>query len=273
MSIRSDLAPLPLEEWEDSRLYLHLVSQIVGRARQQLHPKLNHWWHVTLYVSPRGLTTGPIPAEGGHATIAIDLLDHVVVIETDRAERRHVALRARPIAAFYAEFMQALSDLGRPCSIPTSPYECKSDIPYPEDTEHSTYDPVAVTSAWRALAAVDAIMWKFRGRFIGKCSPVHFFWHSLDLAVTRFSGRPAPEVPAHPVSREAYSHEVCSAGFWFGDDALPEPAFYCYAWPAPDGLDSRPLPSPARWVTAGDTPQARMLYHDWRKLPDPEGAL
>src|SRR5688572_10015957 len=237
----SDLGPRPLPPWEDSRLYLHLVCQIVGKSRQKLHVPLNHWWHVTLYVSPRGLTTGAIATERGHLEIRLDLLEHVVVLETDRAQRR-VALAPRPIAAFYAEYMRALDELGRPCVINPAPYDCKSKIPYPEDEEHATYDASAVTRGWRLLEEIDAVFWEFRGRFLGKCSPVHFFWHSLDLAVTRFSGRPSPEPPAQKVAREAYSHEVCSAGFWFGDDSLPQPAFYTYGWPAPARLDTHRLP-------------------------------
>ncbi len=273
MSFASNLGPFPLAEWEDSRLYLQLVCQIVGKTRMGLHPWLNHWWHVPLYVSPRGLTTGPIPSARGPLAIDLDLLEHVVILGTDRGDRREVALAPRPIAAFYADFMRALDELGRPCSITTMPYECKSKVRFPEDQEHTTYDRAAVTRAWRLLTAIDAVFWEFRGRFVGKCSPVHFFWHSLDLAVTRFSGRPALDPPAQRVSREAYSHEVCSAGFWFGDDDLPEPAFYCYAFPAPDRLSAQPLPKPARWVEAGGAPQARLLYEEWRKLPDPRAAL
>jgi len=272
MKTASVFDPLPLAAWEPTRLYLHLVCQIVGRTRQRLHPWLNHWWHVTLYVSPRGLTTGPIPAPAGRLQIDLDLLSHRVVIATDRGQRE-VALTARPIAAFYADFMRAIAELGHACRIPTTPYECGSTIPYPEDSEHATYDAAAVTRAWRVLSAIDAMFWEFRGAFTGKCSPVHFFWHSFDLAVSRFSGRKAPEPPSSPVAREAYSHEVCSAGFWFGDETLPEPAFYCYAWPVPARLDARPLPAPARWVDAGGTPQARLLYEAWRVLPDPRRAL
>lgn len=273
MNPLSQLAPLPLAEWEDSRLYLQLVCQIVGKVRMRLHPWLNHWWHVTLYVSPRGLTTGPIPSEKGQLEIELDLLAHAAVLTNDRGERREVELSPRPIAAFYAELMRALGELGRPCSITTKPYDVKSKIPYPEDTEHKTYDAAAVTRAWRTLSGIDAVFWEFRSRFVGKCSPVHLFWHSLDLAVTRFSGRAAPNPPERSVAREAYSHEVCSAGFWFGDDTLQEPAFYCYAWPVPERFGTKPLPKPAKWVEAGGAPQARMLYEEWRKLPDPRAAL
>jgi hypothetical protein len=208
----------------------------------------------------------------GLLQIDLDLLDHEVFLFTDQGSRR-VRLAARPIAAFHAEFVQALADLGRPCAINPAPYDCKSKIPYPEDTEHATYDAARVTRAWRSLAEVDRILWEFRSRFVGKSSPVHLFWHSFDLAVTRFSGRAAAHPPEQAVAREAYSHEVCSAGFWFGDDAVPEPAFYCYAWPAPEGLDGCRLPEPARWVEAGGAPQARLLYEEWRALPDPRSAL
>jgi hypothetical protein len=273
MDSPSRLVTLPLAEWEDSRLYLQLVCQIVGKTRLALHPWLNHWWHVTLYVTSRGLTTGPIPTERGILEIDLDLLDHVVVIGTDRGDRREVRLAPRPIAVFYGEYMRALDELGWSCKILPKPYQCRSTIPFPEDREHATYDAAAVTRAWRVLTAIDAVLWEFRGRFIGKCSPVHLFWHSFDLAVTRFSGRAAADPPVQRVSHEAYSHEVCSAGFWFGDESLPEAAFYCYAWPAPAGLGARALSPLAAWVEAGDNLQARMLYEGWRKSPDPRAAL
>jgi hypothetical protein len=269
----SSLAALPLAEWEDSRLYLQLVSQIVGKTRLALHPWLNHWWHVALYVSPRGLTTGPIPRERGILQIDLDLIDHVVRIGTDRGDRREVVLTARPIAAFYGEFMRSLDEVGWPCTILPKPYQCRSTIPFPDDREHATYDRAAVTRAWRVLTAIDAIFWEFRGRFVGKCSPVHLFWHSFDLAVTRFSGRAAADPPVQRVSHEAYSHEVCSAGFWFGDETVPEPTFYCYAWPSPAGLASRTLPKLAAWAEAGDSVQARMSYEQWRSTRDPRAEL
>jgi hypothetical protein len=234
---------------------------------------LNHWWHVSLYVSPRGLTTGPIPVRGGRLQIDLDLLDHALAITTQEGARREVKLGPRSIADFYADYARALEELGQSLSIPTQPYDCKSKIPYPEDTEHTTYDARAVTRAWRTLSTIDELFWEFRSRFVGKCSPVHLFWHSFDLAVTRFSGRPAPNPPEAKVAREAYSHEVCSAGFWFGDDSLPEAAFYCYAWPAPERLQTRSLSSLARWDDVGGAPQARMLYEPWRRSSDPAAAL
>jgi hypothetical protein len=268
------LEPLPLAGWEESRLYLQLVCQIVGKARMALHPRLNHWWHVTLYVSPRGLTTGPIPSSHGHLQIDVDLLGDAVLVSTDRGERREIALAARPLASFFAEFVAALTEVGAACTITPEPYDCKSTIPYPEDTEHATYDAEAVRRAWRALRAIDAVLWEFRGRFVGKCSPVQVFWHSFDLACARFSGRVAPAPPPDRVSRESYSHELISAGFWFGDDNVPEAAFYCYAWPSPEGLDSITLrPEAAFWVEAAGAPQARMLYEEWRSLPDPRAGL
>lgn len=273
-AFRERLEPLPLAEWEDTRLYLQLVCQILGKARMALHPRLNHWWHVTLYVSPRGLTTGPIPTGQGLVQFEVDLLANAVVLSSERGERREVRLASRPIAAFYREFVAALADIGAACWITPEPYDCKSKIPYPQDEEHATYDASAARRAWRALAAIDRVLWEFRGRFLGKCSPVHLFWHSFDLACTRFSGRAAADPPVQRVSHESYSHEVISAGFWFGDDSVPEAAFYCYAWPSPDRLAGRPLgPSIARWAEAGGSVQARMLYESWRALSDPRSAL
>jgi hypothetical protein len=155
------------------------------------------------------------------------------------------------------------------------PYECKSKIPFADDRQHAAWDAEAVEKAWRILTEIEPVFKEFRGRFVGKCSPVHMFWHSFDLAVTRFSGRPAPAMPdADPVTREAYSHEVNSAGFWFGDDNLPEAAFYCYSFPAPTGLDQQPLrPAKAFWQEVRGAPMALLLYRDWRQMPDPRTAL
>jgi hypothetical protein len=233
---------LPFDAWRDTCATLHLWTQIVGKVRLVQSPWTNHSWHVTLYVTPRGLTTGPIPHGGKTFAIAFDFVEHRLVIETSTGELRAIPLRPRSVAEFYGAVMSALSDLGVPVRIRTMPNEIPNAIPFEQDDQHAAYDPDAANRFWRALVQVDRVMKAFRAGFIGKCSPVHFFWGSFDLAVTRFSGRVAPPhpggVPNMPgwVAREAYSHEVSSAGFWPGSEAFPEAAFYSYAYPEPKGF-------------------------------------
>jgi hypothetical protein len=269
------LAPLPLSEWEGSRLYWQLVCQIVGKIRLKLHPPINHWWHVTLYVSARGLTTGGIPYQGGTLDIELDLIDHQTIIRTSSGRQEQVALAPRPIADYYQELMDALSSLGIEVKIVGRPYDAKSTIPFAEDHEHATYDADAIRRAWLALSHIDLAFKDFRGRFIGKCSPVHLFWHSFDLACTRFSGRGGPSMEgADGVSQEAYSHEVISAGFWFGDNNVPKPAFYCYSYPLPDGLVEEKLaPSAAYWQELRGSTMAMLDYDDVRQSDDPSGMI
>jgi len=228
---------LPLEEWEASKNTLHLYCQIVGKIRLALTPRLNHWWNVTLYVSSRGLTTGPIPFGDDVFEIEFDFLDHQLLVHTSGGQLRVVLLRAQPVADFYRELMAALGSLGIVVAILPRPYGVPMTTPFAEDNEHTAYDGEYVARFWRVLLLVDEVLKEFRVRFIGKCSPVHVFWHSFDLAVTRFSGRRAPALEGvDPVSREAYSHEVISAGFWGGDAKVGAPAFYSYTAPAPEGL-------------------------------------
>ena len=269
------LPVLELSEWEDSRLKWQLVCQIIGKVRLKMHPPVNHWWHVPLYLSPRGLTTDDIPFKDGLFSIEVDVLSQRVVVATSSPRAVEIPLDERPVADIYADLRRALSDLGIEAKILARPYKCKSDRPFAEDREHTAWDTDAVTKAWRVLTEIEPVFKEFRGRFIGKCSPVHMFWHSFDLAVTRFSGRRAPEMPtADAVTREAYSHEVNSAGFWFGDDNTPEAAFYCYTAPAPSGLDQQPLrPAKAFWQELYGSPMALLLYRDWRESEDPRAAL
>ena len=257
--------PLPYASWSDTLLGLHLVSQIVGRVRLALHPPINHWWHVTLYVSPRGLTTGAIPLPGSREPaqnfdVEIDLLDHRVVTRTSDGRSLSATLTDRSIGDVHREFTAQLQQLGIEVAIDVRPYKCRSTIPYPEDHVHGAHDRRAVQTAFAILRGVAAILQEFRSRFLGKCSPVHLFWHSFDLAVTRFSGRRAPALEgAGRVAQEAYSHEVNSAGFWFGDDDVREPAFYCYTAPAPAAM-------------RGDA-MVTLRYDEMRAAPDPRRAL
>ena len=266
---------LPLEEWEASKNTLHLYCQIVGKIRLALTPRLNHWWNVTLYVSSRGLTTGPIPFGDDVFEIEFDFLDHQLLIHTSGGQLRVITLRAQPVADFYRELMAALSSLGIVVTILPRPFGVPMTTPFAEDIEHTAYDGEYVARFWRVLLLVDEVLKEFRARFIGKCSPVHLFWHSFDLAVTRFSGRRAPVLEGvDPVSREAYSHEVISAGFWAGDAKVRAPAFYSYTAPAPEGLTDEVIrPSAAAWQQLPTGSMALLMYDDVRGSDEPRQAL
>ncbi len=268
-----DLPALPLPEWEDSRLYWQLVCQIVGKTRLKLHPPINHWWHVPLYVSARGHTTGGIPYDGDELEIEVDVHDAMVQIRRG-ARTANVPAFTRPLCDFYRDYRQALADLDVKVKLVATPYQCKSTIPFAEDRRTGA-DLTRIQAAHSVLPSIEKGMKEFRGRFIGKCSPVHMFWHSFDLACTRFSGRAAPPMPeADLATREAYSHEVISAGFWYGDDTLPKAAFYCYAAPLPPGIEKRRLePAEAEWAMVRNSPMALLRYERWRVMPDREDAL
>ncbi|TFV99501.1 hypothetical protein E4K72_16330 [Oxalobacteraceae bacterium OM1] len=237
-----DWPALDYAEWKDTYATLHMWTQIVGKIRLARTPWVNHSWHVALYVTPRGLTTSPIPDGVRIFQIDFDFIAHQLVILTSDGGLRTLALRPRTVANFYDDLMTQLAELGIDVQINTTPNEVVDGIPFERDTEHSAYDAQYANRFWRALVQADRVFKQFRTRFIGKCSPVHFFWGSFDLAVTRFSGRPAPEhpggVPHLPdwVAREAYSHEVTSCGFWPGGGPVPYPVFYAYAYPEPEGF-------------------------------------
>ena len=236
----SDLSwpALPLDAWQDTYATLHLWMQIAGKIRMKLTPKVNHWWHSTLYVNARGLTSSPVPYGGDAFEIQFDFLDHRLDILTAAGRRTSVALAPQPVAEFYTRVMSALGSLGVHVSINTKPQELQNPIPFEQDYQHASYDPDAAHRFWRILVSTATVLQEFRGRFIGKCSPVHFFWGSLDLACTRFSGRAAPPRKG-VITSEAYSHECSSAGFWPGA-GFGQPAFYSYTAPTPDGLSSEP---------------------------------
>lgn len=267
-----DLPEIPLDAWRSTKNTLHLYLQIVGKIRLKLHPRVNHWWHVTLYVSPRGLTTRAIPHAGGNFEIEFDLKDHKLVMRTSDGRVEDFALYdGLPVADFYASVMANLAKLGIDPKIWAVPYDTISKTPFAEDTEHRSYDKEYIERAHETLVAVDDIFEELRGRFTGKSTPVHVFWHSFDLALTRFSGKPAPPMPeANMVTREAYSHEVISFGFWFGDDkTVPAPAFYSYTAPEPAGLAEEPLkPDAALWNTDKGA-MALLMYDDARNSADP----
>jgi hypothetical protein len=267
---------IPLEAWRPTKNTLHLYCQIVGKIRLAMHPRINHWWHVPLYVSPRGLSTRTIPTSGGSFEIEFDLHDHCLVIRTSDGRVEDFALfDGLSVADFYRSIFANLKKLGIEPKIWAVPYEAPSETPFAEDTENSSYDKGYVERFHRVLVSVDHIFNEFRGRFSGKSTPVHMFWHSFDLALTRFSGkRVEPREGAGPVEREAYSHEVISFGFWFGDDKVPAPAFYSYTAPEPAGLADGPLSPPAaKWADSNGAHLALLMYDDARAAADPDAAV
>jgi hypothetical protein len=265
-----------LSAWEDTRDTLHMWTQVVGKVRMALEPMVNHWWQVPLYVSARGLTTSLMHADGRGLEIEFDFIDHQLDLRTSDGQSRQVALEPRSVASFYAATMAALEDLKAHVSIFPRPSEVLVAIPFPEDEQHRSYDAAAVQRFWQALVQSHRVLQVFRARFIGKASPVHFFWGGADLAATRFSGRKAP---AHPggvpncpdwVQLLAYSHEVHSCGLWPGGSE--EGSFYAYAYPAPDGFGDWPVrPDEAYY----DTKLGEFLlpYKAVRTADDPDETL
>jgi len=233
---------LPLEAWRETYDTLHMWMQIVGKIRLALSPMVNHWWHTAFYLTSRGLTTSPMPYGERTIEIAFDFIDHNLSIDMSDGQWETIPLTSRPVADFYIELMATLQASGVDVKIWPKPVEVTDAVPFPQDQKHAKYDREYAHRAWQVLMQTDEVLKAFRGHFLGKCSPVHFFWGSFDLAVTRFSGRKAPEMPnADPVTREAYSHEVISHGFWpggvsAGGVALDEPVFYSYAAPEPAGF-------------------------------------
>ncbi len=261
--------PLPLADWADTCATLHMWTQVVGKIRLALTPRTNHWWNVALYVTSRGLTTSALPYRGGAFEIRFDFLDHTLAIETSEGDRRIVALAPQSVADFYARVRRALDELHIAVPIWPMPVEVPSPIRFDQDRLHASYDPEYANRFWRVLLATTAVLQEFRGRFIGKSSPVHFFWGSFDLAVSRFNGRRAPERPgADAVTREGYSHETISAGFWPGTVSKIDAAFYSYAAPEPAGFKTaRVAPSAAFYH--GDLGEYILKYDDARRAAAP----
>lgn len=263
---------MPLDGWRSTKNTLHLYLQIVGKIRLTMHPRVNHWWHVPFYVSPRGLTTRAIPFEGGNFEIEFDFKDHELKMRTSEGASEDFALfDGLSVADLYASVFANLAKLGIRPEIKAIPYEAPSTTPFADDHENKSYDKQYVERFHHILVAVNDILEEFRGRFTGKSTPVHLFWHSFDLALTRFSGKRAPgRAGAGMVEREAYSHEVISFGFWFGDDNVPAPAFYSYTAPEPAGLAAEQLSPPAaKWQEANGSHMALLMYDDVRNDSDP----
>lgn len=261
---------LPLNAWRDTYQTLHMWTQIVGKIRLTLSPKVNHWWNVALYVSPCGLTTSPIPCGSGTFEIQFDFVNHQLEIFTSSGAHNWLSLSPQPVAIFYDKLMAALRSLDIHVAINTKPQEIADPIPFEQDSQHASYDPEYAHRFWRILLATDVVLKEFRSGFLGKCSPVHFFWGSFDLCCTRFSGRPAPPRKG-VITSEAYSHEVISAGFWPGA-GIDGPAFYAYSAPSPAGLLEEPVrPAAAFW--SKQLSEFILMYDDVRRAESPRGAL
>ena len=269
--------PLPYDAWKDTCSHLHLMSQIVGKIRLAQTPWVNHSWHVSLYLTPRGLTTGPIPHGNRIFDIAFDVFAHELAVRTSDGGQRALKLQPQSIASFYRSLMDALRALNVPVEINNQPNEIPNAIPFSKDDAIRPYDEAYVHSFWRVLIQADRVFNRFRTSFLGKVSPVHLFWGGLDLAVTRFSGRSAPRhpggIPALPdsVTREAYSHEVSSAGFWPGGQGV-DAVFYSYAYPEPQGYRDRAV-RPGSAYFHKDLGEFLLPYESVRTAGDPERML
>ncbi|MGH7664510.1 MAG: DUF5996 family protein [Gemmatimonadaceae bacterium] len=269
---------LPYGEWKESCATLHMWTQIIGKTRLALAPMENHWWNVPLYVTSRGLTTSPMPVDDRTFTVDFDFVDHNLLVRTSQGARRALPLIPRSVAEFHAEYMAVLHALNIDVEMLARPVEVERAIPFAADNEHSAYDSEYVNRFWRLLVQADRVLKEFRGRFVGKSSPVHFFWGSFDLALTRFSGRPAPEHPggapnvANWVMREAYSHEVISVGFWPGSAQMQEAAFYAYAYPEPAGLAKAGV-RPSGAYYSRELSEFVIPYEEVRKANSPDQAL
>lgn len=270
------LPAIPLTSWEPAKETLHLYLQIVGKIRLKLMPRKNHWWHATLYITARGISTGAMPYQNRTLEIIFDFIIHVLEIRTCEGKTRQIPLQeGLTVAEFYRQVFDALKELDIEVKILAKPYDVKSKILFAEDKEHHHYHPEQVQKFWQVLTWVDQVLKEFSGRFYGKTCPVQIYWHHFDLTVTRFSGKKAPIKPeASIVEKDAYSHEVISFGFWAGDDTVREPAFYSYTSPLPSGIEQELLkPSSAAWVDSNGSPMAFLSYENLLKEPDAHEAL
>jgi uncharacterized protein DUF5996 len=265
--------PLDFTEGEDTFDTVHMWTQIVGKTRLALTPLENHWWNVALYVTPCGLTTSPIPSHHESFEAEFDFIEHKLSLRTSGGKRAAIRLYPRSVADFYKEYMASLRSLGIEVNIYRKPAEFDDTIPFDQDERHASYDTKLIEKLRKVLIGADRVFKMFRSRFIGKSSPVHFFWGSFDLAVTRFSGRPAPVAPnADPITREAYSHEVISCGFWPGDRRFKHAAFYSYTAPSPPGLDHEIVrPTAAYWEP--QLGEFILKYEDVHASESPEQAI
>jgi hypothetical protein len=271
--------PIPLAEWRDTKETLHRFCQVIGKVRLAASVRRNHWWNVPFHLTGRGITTRPMGQIDGNPifTIDFDFVDHQLYVQAVDGTAVSIPLHGQSVASFHRAVFEALANLGikvrianpRPFDLPDA------DRRFADDTEHATYDPAWASRYWQVLSRVNLVLEEFAGRFSGKVSPVHHFWHTFDIAHTRFADRQVDQPPtADPVTREAYSREVISFGFWFGDDQFPAPAFYAYTAPEPDGLAGEPLqPSTARWVRRNDSHLAVLGYDDARAEDAPRARV
>jgi hypothetical protein len=264
---------LPLDAWQDTYATLHMWTQIVGKVRLALSPRVNHWWGVPLYVNARGLTTSEIPYGDGGFEVEFDFIEHKLNIQTSWGSSKILALKPQSVADFYTEFMAALRSLGIAVKIWSMPCEVPNPVRFERSTQYASYDPEYAHRFWQILVLIENVLREFRAGFIGKSSPVHFFWGSFDLCVTRFSGRRAPERPgADSITREAYSHEAISAGFWPGGGDIKGAAFYAYAAPEPAGFAEQKVKPAAAFYHPG-MKEFLLMYEDVRLDPSPRRAL
>ena len=269
---------LNFAQLKDTITTVQLWTQIIGKIRLVSMPWLNHSWHVTLYVSATGLTTGSIPYEGGIFQIDFDFVNHQLIIKSSTGKQEIIKLHTRSVADFYTTVFDKLNLIGIKVAIYPKPNELDHATPFYEDEAHCTYDAEQINLFWQALVKIDKVFTRFRAGFKGKCSPVHFFWGAFDLAVTRFSGREAPKHPGgapnmpDDVMQEAYSHEVSSCGFWPGSEAFPNPAFYAYCYPTPDAFADQPV-KPAEAFYSKEMGEFFLLYDDVKNALDPEAYL
>lgn len=279
MTSKNQLPELPYSQWIETRITLHLILQLIGKIRLDRTPRKNHWWFITQYISVHGFTTSHIPCQDGLNTFEIvyDVHKGEVRIQTSFSETRTIPLiDGLTIAQFYERFMEALAGLGIQADIVDKPFDLGIDKRFQEITEYHHYDLEYIQRFWKILLWVDGVFNEFSGRFYGKTCPVQLYWHHMDLAITRFSGKKAP--PLNTSSRlsdkDAYSHEVISFGFWAGDETVKEPAFYSYTYPSPNNLDQEPLkPDVAQWVDSNGSPTAFLAYHELLKSNDPRADL
>lgn len=262
---------LPIAEWEDTYHTLHMWTQIAGKVRLGLAPLQNHWWNSTLYANTRGLSTSPVPYRGEAFEIQFDFVNHRLEILTSFGRNQALALEPKSVAEFYREFLSALDAAGIEITLDPKPQEVPEPIPFDQDETHRSYDPEYANRLWRVLLSTTLVLEEFRGRFMGKASPVHFFWGSFDLAYTRFSGRVAPPRKG-VITSEAYSHECSSVGWWPGGGAVKAPAFYAYAAPQPEGYE-RQVVRPGAAYYDGQLHEFILMYDDVRAASSPRDAI
>lgn len=274
-----NLPYLPYEDWKDTRITLHLILQIIGKIRLKTTPRKNHWWYITQYVSTQGFSTHPIPLNDGMHTFEITFNVHkrAVQFQTSKGEEQEIALKdGYTVSQFYRDTMSILDGWGLHPKFINKPLDMGIDTPFDKIDAYHHYDWDAINLFWQMMLWNDGLFKEFSGRFYGKTCPVHIYWHHMDLAVTRFSGKYAPPVDANAriLEKDSYSHEVISFGFWAGDDNLPEPAYYAYAAPSPSGLDQQTLqPESAFWMDANGSPMAILKYKDLLEEENPREAV